>query len=85
MCKLFQVSYHLLYNGRESDFNFLIVISCTYSGDFMIEFHYSPKNTVSVHERLYEMTSAMLERSNKLQEMRDKNTNGIYRRILWSK
>jgi len=58
-------------------------------GDFLVQFDHVQQSDVSVFKLFYLMAGVMLEKSNKLQELKEKNTKvkfiGIYRRMLWSK
>jgi len=57
-------------------------------GDFRVQFTHSQKPDVSVFEMLYNMAGTLLQKSNKLQDIKEKQTKalfvGVYRRILWS-
>jgi len=68
-------------------FSFELILSVR--GDFKVQFTHSDKPMVSVFELLYNMAGTLLQKSNKLQDMREKQMkvvfNGVYRRILWSK
>ena len=54
-----------------------------------MQFTHSDKPIVSVFQLLYNMAGTSLQKSNKLQELKEKQTKvpfiGVYRRILWSK
>ena len=60
-----------------------------YREDFLVQFNHVQQIDASVFELLYIMAAKMLEKSNKLQEMKEKDTkvcfSGVYRRMLWSK
>lgn len=53
-----------------------------------MQFTHSQKPDVSVFEMLYNMAGTLLQKSNKLQDIKEKQTKalfvGVYRRILWS-
>ena len=53
-----------------------------------MQFSHTQKPDVSVFELLYNMAGTLLQKSNKLQELKEKQTKalfiGVYRRILWS-
>ena len=54
-----------------------------------MQFDHVQQSDVSVFKLLYLMAGVMLEKSNKLQELKEKSTKvnfvGVYRRMLWSK
>jgi len=60
-----------------------------YRGDFKVQFDHVPQSDVSVFKLLPLMAARMLKKSNKLQEIKEKNNKvysaGVYRRMLWSK
>ena len=54
-----------------------------------MQFTHSDRPMVSVFDLLYNMAGTLLQKSNKLQDLKEKQTRalfiGVYRRSLWSK
>ena len=53
--------------------------------DFLVQFHHDVQPNVSVFQLMYEMSTTMLDTSNKLHKKSMEVSGGVYYRMLWSK
>lgn len=66
----------------------LFFIYLVYRNDFQVQFNHDAQPNISVFQLLCDMSSVMLDKSNKLYKSKDKSiktSGGVYYRILWSK